>query len=203
MIEILKRLDFKKLPGLEAQTKMAPPLRMKELYNTNDYKELRPSSILITLFLKNEKWHTLVIKRASDGSIHSGQIAFPGGKYEKTDKDFSYTALRETEEEIGIKAYNVHIIGKLSTMYIPVSGFKVYPFIGYLKKLPQLRPNKSEVTQIFSIPLDEFRKKENLKTDYIDVRGCKIKTPYYFIQKQIIWGATAMIISELIEFLPV
>ena len=200
MNDIIKRIKINKLPGISAQLKMAPPLRIKELEKEINTKELRSSAVLLTLFQTEKEWFLILIKRTSDGGVHSNQMAFPGGKYENTDASIQYTALRETEEEIGISKDKISVIKQLSKMYIPISGFKVFPFVGILKNEPQISLNNAEVEDIYYIPIKDFSEK-NSKSEKISVRGHQIFTPFYYIQNQIIWGATAMIISEFIELI--
>jgi len=200
MNDIIYSIKNNKLPGLDAQLKMAPPFRKNELKKEINTIELRPSAVLISIFKEAQDWFLILIKRSSDGGVHSNQMAFPGGKYEKTDANVQYTALRETEEEIGISTNNVSVIRQLSTMYILISGFKVFPFIGILNSKPQISLNNAEVEDIYYIPIKDFSRK-NIKRKKISVRGNQIFTPYYHIQNQIVWGATAMIISEFIELI--
>jgi len=200
MNDLITKIKTNKLPGINAQLKMAPPVRLDELEKEINTNELRSSAVLLTLFQKEKEWFLILIKRSSDGGVHSNQMAFPGGKHEDTDANLQFTALRETEEEIGISRNNVSIIRQLSTMYIPISGFKVFPFVGILDDEPKINLNNDEVEDIFYIPIGDFTEK-NIKREKILVRGHQILTPYYYIQNQIIWGATAMIISEFIELI--
>lgn len=201
MIEILKNSDWNKLPGLDAQLKMAPPTRKAEIQEIVSEKNYQPSSVLILLFEDENQWNTLLIKRATDNSPHSGQMALPGGRFEEKDISLKNTALRETFEEIGIPPEQIEIIGELSPIYIPVSKHKVVPFVGYVKKLPILILDKNEVDSVYIIAIKDLQNELFLKNDYLEIRNYRLKVPYYFIQNQIIWGATAMILSEFLEFL--
>ena len=196
-IKNIKEELLKPLPGLVYQAKMAPA---KRLNNYNPNPELaRKGGVLLMLYYFENDIYMALIKRAKDGGAHSGQIAFPGGKHERKDKSLIETALRETEEETGIKINKLEILGTLTNLYIPVSNYNVYPTVGFCASKPDFNINKAEVEKMILLPLNEFFKPENFKTGIISVGEQKIETPFYEIKSQIIWGATAMIISEFLE----
>ncbi len=187
------------LPGTAAQIKMAPITRLIELERERTEEEPRKSAVLILFYPDREKTKLVFIKRAIDQTVHSGQISFPGGKYENSDINLKMTALRETEEEIGIDPKQVTIIGSLSKLYIPPSNFDVYPFVGFLLKKPQLNGNH-EVQHILEVDFDELRKPGTCVEKAIFHRtGKEVLVPSYAIQNEIIWGATAMMLAELLK----
>ena len=161
----------------------------------------RPSAVLGLLFPVTDVLHMLLIRRTSDGRAHSGQISFPGGRHEPTDADLLATALREAEEEVGLISSTVNIIGALSPLYIPVSNFQVYPYIGYTAKRPDYILSAHEVDSIIEVPLDELlhpERKTRVEVTSPADRTFIREVPAYKLQDStIIWGATAMIISEL------
>ncbi|MEN8120109.1 MAG: CoA pyrophosphatase [Bacteroidota bacterium] len=192
------RNEFQKpLPGLLYQAKMAPVTRLND-YNPNP-PGARKGGVLLLLYFENNKLYITFIKRAEDGGVHSGQISFPGGKYEPEDKSLIQTAKRETFEEIGVSGTQVEIIGNLSTLYIPVSNYIVHPAVGFTKSVPQFIPNETEVKKIIVIPLEQFLSENNIHAGEIIVRKHKVKTPFYKMNEYKIWGATAMIMSEFTE----
>jgi 8-oxo-dGTP pyrophosphatase MutT (NUDIX family) len=198
--EIVKNIKNKllqPLPGLEFQAKMAPSKRL-ENYNPNP-EFARKGGVLLFLYDFDNEPYIALIKRAKDGGAHSGQIAFPGGKHEKHDKSLIETALRETEEEIGININKLEILGTLTNLYIPVSNYNVYPTVGFCNSEPNFNINKTEVEKMILLPLREFFNPENLKSGILIVKEQEIQTPFYEINNQIVWGATAMIISEFLE----
>jgi 8-oxo-dGTP pyrophosphatase MutT (NUDIX family) len=201
MLKNLKQANWKNLPGLDAQLLMAPPTRKTDVENYINETIYQESSVLILLFKYNQEWCTLLIKRATDGTLHSGQMALPGGRFEKSDITLDKTAVRETYEEIGIAERYIEIVGQLSPMYIPVSGHKVIPYVGFVENMPELQLNKSEVEKTFIVPIKDLQNKENIKIDKVKVRNGELKVPFYFVQNQIVWGATAMIFSEFLVFL--
>lgn len=185
------------LPGEDAQLLMAPHRRNfpEEFVVQADAKK---SAVLILLFPFKNSIHTILIQRPIYEGVHSGQVSFPGGKYEKMDKHLSQTALREASEEVGIQTNDVEIIGKLTDLYIRPSNFLVSPFIGYIGHLPDFVIDKREVQKIISVDLFDLDRKDiRSKKAIIHSSGNKIKTPYYEIEGLTVWGATAMIISEL------
>ncbi len=158
----------------------------------------RQSSVLILFFPYKNDIGILLIKRTTDQSVHSGQISFPGGKKEDTDHDLKETALRETFEEVGIAPEYITIIGALSRLYIPPSNFDVYPFVGYVNAHPHVTIN-SEVEKVMKVSLNELTN-PNLPIEKT-IRGHDgqlYKVPCYYIQNETIWGATAMMLSELL-----
>lgn len=192
-----KRLEGP-LPGVEAQNLMSSRLRTVPF---NVPEGARPSAVLALLFHKAKVLHLLLIKRVADGKVHSGQISFPGGKHDTGDKDLSATALREANEEVGIVPSDVEIIGSLTPLYIPVSNFHVYPYIGYLDKEPQYILSVQEVESVIEIPVQHLLTPKNKIT--IDITSPVVEgvlknvSAYKLFDNNVIWGATAMIISEL------
>jgi len=198
-ISTLQQKLGNRLPGQIAQLKMAPITRLMELERNQTTETPRNSAVLVLFYPYQEKTRLILIKRAIDQTVHSGQVSFPGGKHEKTDKNLQETALREAYEEIGIDPLQVQIIGSLSKLYIPPSNFDVYPFIGFLEQQPQLMGNH-EVQHILEVDFDELRKPETCVEKVIFHRtGKEVRVPSYYIQNEIIWGATAMILAELLE----
>lgn len=199
-IEWLKKRLEGPLPGVEAQKLMSSRLRTVPF---NVPEGARPSAVLALLFHKAEILHLLLIKRVADGKVHSGQISFPGGKHDTGDKDLTATALREANEEVGIIPSDVEIIGSLTPLYIPVSNFHVYPYVGYLNKLPQYIISAREVESVIEVPVQQLLAAEHKITIDITshvVEGVIKNVRAYKLFDNVIWGATAMIISEL-EFM--
>ena len=143
-----------------------------------------------------------MIKRPVYDGVHSGQIAFPGGKKEKSDFDLVQTALRETEEEIGVNHNSINIIGKLTRLYIPPSNFDVQPVVAYTESIPEFVLEKNEVDSILEINIEDFLNSKNIMHKKVLSRNnLRLRVICYFIQNKIIWGASAMILSEFIEVL--
>jgi len=191
------------LPAASSHEKMMP-FERKELLKKINLKERNPkeAAVLMLFYPKNSQTHLVLIVRNSYPGVHSDQIAFPGGKFELEDVDFQTTALRETEEEIGISPEKIEIVKEFSSLYIPPSNFMVYPFLGICKEEIQFVPNTAEVAAIIELPLEVFRDDsivttENLSTSYAPL----IAVPAFRIEEHVVWGATAMILSELKDVL--
>ncbi len=186
------------LPGAEAHYKMVNPERR---FNANRYKipeDARKSAVLI-LFYENEGkiCFPLIIRPEYDG-VHSGQIALPGGGFEEHDETFQNTALREAQEEIGIFKNDVTILGSLSPLYIPPSNFLVHPFVGMLSYHPHFVPDETEVAGILETDLELIMDERMVSEKIIKLsNGMEVQMPYFNINNQTVWGATAMILSEV------
>jgi 8-oxo-dGTP pyrophosphatase MutT (NUDIX family) len=186
------------LPGLSAQLRMAPSFR-GDLLKMNDGSNCRHSAILISLFPDNDKINTLLIKRATYDGVHSGQVSFPGGKYEELDESLIHTALREAEEEVGFDPSRIEVLGCLTPLFIPVSNMQVLPVIGLISEKPKLILNLQEVEFTISVPICHLKNSKNHLHKTIHVREHAIEAPYIKVDCEDVWGATAMIISEFIE----
>ncbi|WP_337964886.1 CoA pyrophosphatase [uncultured Flavobacterium sp.] len=191
------------LPALSSHLKMAPKERIESLKN-HDFNAENPriAAVMMLFYPKNGKTHLVLIVRNAYNGVHSSQIAFPGGKYETTDANFEETALRETHEEVGVMPNKIEVIKHFSPMYIPPSNFLVHPFLGISKEELSFYPDVREVADIIELPLSVFLDDEiiieaTLSTSY----GNNILVPAFNIQNHIVWGATAMILSELRDVL--
>lgn len=198
----LEELLKKELPGAEAHQKLAPLNR--DPGNNLNIKTtgIKQGSVLILLYPANGEVFLPLMQRPNYQGIHSGQISFPGGKKEEIDQDLIATALRETMEEIGVLEKDVKVLGTLTELYIPVSNFKVLPVVGYVTKQPYFIPDQYEVVKIIETSVTELLNEAIIKTRMIKTSlGLEIKAPYYDVQGHIVWGATAMIMSEFLEIL--
>lgn len=193
------------LPGREAQYKMAFAHRVEELKSRlNPPDNARTACVLLSLWEEAGRWHTALIRRTENPrDRHSGQISFPGGRHDEGDGSFAHTALREANEEVGILPQDVEILGQLTELYIPVSNFSVYPFIGLLQKPPDFRLQPGEVEQVFSPSLSHFQDPGNRTTADVMVGGELLvrHVPCFMVEDRVVWGATAMILSEFLELI--
>jgi 8-oxo-dGTP pyrophosphatase MutT (NUDIX family) len=131
--------------------------------------------------------------------VHSGQVAFPGGKKEEADSDLLVTAIRETQEEVGVLLKAESVAGALTPLYIPVSNFLVQPFVAILTGRPELQLNKNEVEAVMDFDLRAIIDPGNIREKQMQTSSGMLLTPYYELGGVEVWGATAMIISELAE----
>ncbi len=187
------------LPGETAQMAMAPITRKEALSEHSDSYKTKPSAVLILFYHDHQQVKFVLIKRATYNGIHSGQIAFPGGQYEPTDPDLKTTALREAKEEVGINPEQVQILGELTKMYIPPSHFDVYPFVGFVTEKPDFKVDNTETKEVVEIKLEDFLNPANqtVKTIHHST-GKDVEVPCFYLNNKIVWGATAMILSELL-----
>lgn len=187
------------LPGLQAQLRMASGLRANAAASFKiDRSNARMGAVLIALFPDEGRLKTVLMKRPDYDGTHAGQVSFPGGKVEEEDADMVQTALREAEEEVNIKPADVRVIGQLTELYIPPSNFLVHPVVGIMDKVPDLVPDKHEVESIH-VPELSYLLREDIidETEILLSTGYRLKTPSFKVDGHTVWGATAMIISEL------
>ncbi|MBA3829695.1 MAG: CoA pyrophosphatase [Taibaiella sp.] len=198
IIDTLKQRLKAPLPGLSAQERMAVrvvPMPAAIPANARD------SAVLCLIYPVENKLCVLLMQRNTDKSAHSGQISFPGGRYETSDESLQATALRETYEEVGIPAIDIQVLGALTPLYIPVSNFMVHPFVAYANNRPAYTLNKNEVVQIIEIRVEELF--HHSRKTLVDVTSPAVPDvlrqvkAYQLEDGTIIWGATAMILSEL------
>lgn len=197
--ERLRRRLEKSLPGEIAHGRMAAGSRYKLGVVPNE--RTRRSAVLILFYpYRGEIYLPLILRPAYEG-VHGGQMAFPGGRYERTDESLVRTALREAQEEIGIRLTDVQVIGSLTELFIPPSNFWVQPVVGVMNHKPDFYPDPREVDSVFEVNLSELTDAAIIGTQQLDVRGHLVDAPFYQLQHRRVWGATAMIISELIMIL--
>lgn len=202
--KILLEIKHLELKGVSSQLKMAPPFRKEVLERNKDLIPDAKTAAVMALFYPNKnKEATLVfIVRKSYDGVHSGQIGFPGGKPEIEDSNFEQTALRETWEEIGVQLTAIKTVCALTNLYIPPSNFIVYPYIGFSKSTPIFKLQPSEVESIIEIPVyklleDSFQIHTKVSTSY----GPTVQVPAFNFEGHIIWGATAMILIEIVDMI--
>jgi 8-oxo-dGTP pyrophosphatase MutT (NUDIX family) len=203
----LKERLLEPLPGIETQLKM-----MSTGLRNNDPDQYRKAAedakkacVLLLLFQKEGAWHTVLMQRPKTAYPHSKQISFPGGGLEDSDADLAAGALRETEEEFGIPRENISVVGRLSQLYIPVSGYLVYPFVGYLEEPPSYTPDPKEVAEIIEVKVEDLINPNLRKLTTIEIpNGQTLKeVPYFDLKGKVVWGATAMMLNEFAEMLGV
>lgn len=196
-----KRLHMP-LPGDAAHQRMMPKMSNGKSYRLKQASPPKKGGVLILLYENNGTICFPLIQRASYQGIHSGQMALPGGKYEPTDENQIKTALREAEEEIGVKREKVKVIGSLSEFFVAVSNYMVLPVIGVLDHKPELIPEAREVQDIITPSVSVLIDPNKLKEKEMKVRGeIPMNCPYFDLEGRTVWGATAMMLSELVVIL--
>ena len=200
-LKYLPKIEKEKLLSVEAHIKMAPLERISSL-NSQEYLDKNPkkAAVMMLLYPRNHEAHLALIVRNSYPGIHASQIAFPGGKVEPTDIDLQHTALRETHEEIGVKPESVNVIRPFSELYIPPSNFLVSPFLGVVYDEIDFVPSPYEVKRVLELPLKDLLDDRIITQVVMSTSYAKnISVPVFNVDKYVVWGATAMMMSELKE----
>lgn len=192
------------LPGEEYHLKMAPIERLLELKQKARSANTARRAGVMALFYpgKLQEAHLILILRKTYKGVHSAQVGFPGGKQEAEDKDMKATALRETEEEVGVPPEAISVLKKLTEIYIPPSNFFVQPYLGITTKEPEFVPQEEEVEALIEVPLHQFMDERVLITKKITTSyATDIDVPAYLLNDHVVWGATAMMLSEVRQLL--
>lgn len=198
--DLIPKIKKSSLPGIDSQFKLAPSIR-KKLGKSINLSERNPkkAAVLSLLFpdIDGEMKMVFMLRKTYEG-VHSNQIGFPGGKIEEDDICLKATALRETFEEIGVHSTEITVLKELTDVYIPPSNFLVRPFLGVVKEKPTYILEEKEVERLIEIPLhkilsDEFVSSKTISTSYAD----NLEVPIFNFNEEIIWGATAMMLSEI------
>lgn len=190
------------LPGREAQLKMSPLPVDWQRFSLDAPATAKKSAVLLLFYPEESGAFFPLIKRPSYPGAHSGQVSFPGGKVDPKDPDLVYTALREAEEEIGIDAGKVEVLGRLTDLYIPTSNFLVSPVLGFLNETPRFVPEAREVERIMPTALSVVGQPQVRQRTRVPIgEGRQLETPYFALDGEVVWGATAMILSELLQLL--
>lgn len=188
------------LPGFEAHYRMMPSVRRIQMEHLQQPKNARCSAVLLLLYLDQGQMHTVFIRRPEYDGVHGGQISFPGGKCEDSDQDWIHTALRETTEEIGCVIDREAVLGQLSTLYIPPSHYLVHPVVAFVPTKPVFNADPTEVAEIVTIPLQMLLDDKCVTSAVFASKGpLKIEAPCYDVGSCKIWGATAMVLCELLS----
>ncbi len=189
----------KPLPGIQAQMEMMPSTRPPAEKN-DEKKNRRLSAVMVLFYPNNGSVYFTLVKRVLYNGVHSGQISLPGGQFEEADRDFAITALRETQEEIGVYSKKIKLLGHLTSLYIPPSNFDVYPFVGYLAKPQIFHIDPVEIDHLIEIDLRDFLNPVSKTEKIIHHRtGINVSVPCFYLNNEIVWGATAMVLNELRE----
>ena len=185
-----------KLPGRISHEVMM----VKPGYKYIEKKAFTPAAVLILLYPIEDKWHFFLTKRTDNVEHHKGQISLPGGMLEKGESH-KEAAIRETFEELGVQSRDINIIGPLTPLYIPISNFKIFPFVGWLKSAPKLNIQSKEVSKVFSPSIYSLTDPKTKKIKDSILLGKRVKIPFFNLKNEVVWGATSMILSEFKKIL--
>jgi 8-oxo-dGTP pyrophosphatase MutT (NUDIX family) len=180
---------------LAAHERMAPSTRRP---NPPQGVTSRQAGVLILIYPDPDDGLQIVLTRRTEQLRgHSGQISFPGGRRDPQDESFTATALRETCEELGLCDDDIQIVGMLTPIYIPPSNFEVYPTVATYPSPPVLDPNPEEVAEVFTLPVDHLLNAHYKSLEEWVNQGIRVQIPFYTVNGHKVWGATAIMLSEL------
>ncbi len=196
------------LPGLTAQMGMAPMPRPGTERILDPTLDCRRAGVLALLYPLNageaggssDDLGVVLTRRTDRLDSHSGQISFPGGSMDPGE-DAVAAALRETHEELGVDPARAEVLGRLSPLYIPPSGFCIYPVVAFTAQRPAFAPNAGEVAEVLEVPLAHLLDPATRREEVWSLRGEDVCVPFYAVGPHKIWGATAMVLCELLALL--
>lgn len=197
-IEQLRRDLAGPLPGPLIQYRMAPRPRNGGEISDPIRTDARRGGVLVLLYPDEGQIRLPLILRSTYEGVHSGQVGFPGGGYEACDADLTATALREAKEEIGVAPELVEVVGKLSPLYVNASNYLVQPVVAWVKERPTFCLDPYEVAKLLEVSIPDLLDPSNRYQEKWQLRNRTAEVPFFRIQNQVIWGATAMMLSELL-----
>ncbi len=202
-LKIVPKIINENLPAEASHTKFDSVNRI-EAFKKLDFEKLnyKSAAVMMLVYPKNNAAHLVLIVRNAYDGVHSNQIAFPGGKVDFSDASLWNTALRETHEEIGVSEEKIQFVKNFSPVYIPPSNFMAHPFLGFSNDILIFNTNEREVFQTIELPVSELLNENNISTSIISNSYItNIEVPVFKFQEHIVWGATAIILSELKDIL--
>ncbi|NND09970.1 MAG: CoA pyrophosphatase [Flavobacteriaceae bacterium] len=204
VLNSISKIENISLPGQASQFKMVPPFRQELLKKQQgSIKDAKQSAVLALLYPdSNYQTHIVLILRKAYKGVHSAQISFPGGRVEDTDSSLKETALRETHEEVGVPAKRVKIIKELTNVYIPPSNYFVQPYLGIMPSTPELIKEEKEVEEIIQVRMQDVFNEEYIITKRVSTSyKIDVEVPAFQLNGHVVWGATAMMLSEIKDIL--
>ncbi len=198
--QLCQRLDGQ-LPGPPAQVTMSP--RPRTGWEPGVLPDgCRHAAGLVLIYPIDGRSHLLLTQRRHDLAEHGGQVSLPGGEMDAEETSVQ-TALRETEEEVGISRKHVEVVGKLTPLHIPVSRFILHPIVGHAVQRPALTPSDNEVARVIEPSLASLASPSNWSHKRSERRGVPSEVPFFAVDDLEVWGATAMVLAELLTLLDV
>ncbi len=203
-LKSIPKIKNLELPGEAAQIKMSPPYRLELMERNRELmKSAKQAAVMALLYPNPENQaHIVLILRKTYKGVHSAQVGFPGGKVEHSDVNLKMTALRETEEEIGVSVREIEVLRQITPMYIPPSNFTVHPFLGISEETLQFSKQDEEVEDIIEVPLAHFLDEAAVSSTLVKTSyKVEVEVPAFRLNGHIVWGATAMMLSEVKDML--
>ena len=183
------------LPGVAAQKRMVIRPRPGG-FDPPEGTPPREGGVLILLYPWRGQLYLPLIWRTEDAGSHSGQVSFPGGAREGTET-ITQTALREAHEEVGVQPRRVTVLGSLSPLYIPASGYRITPTVGYVARRPHFVTDPAEVHELLEAPLSFFLDERNVVEETWHFGQFPVQVPFFPVAGHKVWGATVMVLAEL------
>jgi 8-oxo-dGTP pyrophosphatase MutT (NUDIX family) len=203
-LESVVKVKHLELFGEASHAKLSPPYRLELAKKMKERAKSARKAGVMALFYPNSEGETylVLILRKTYKGVHSAQVGFPGGKYENEDKDLMVTALRETEEEVGVPVSMLEVIKSMTPIYIPPSNFMVHPYLAVSKTTPNFIKQDEEVEAIIEVKLTDVLDESNIITTRVPTSfNVEVDVPAFKLNHEIVWGATAMMLSELKDLL--
>ena len=200
----ISKIEHIPLPGLTSQVKMSPAYRLELIKQQYKLMENARQAGVMALFYPDREGQAklILILRKTYSGVHSAQVGFPGGKLESEDPSLEYAALRETLEEVGVPIQAMKVLRAMTSVYIPPSNFMVYPFLGIVLNTPQFIKQDDEVEDLIEVTLDDFLNDDNVSSQMLMTSlGKAVEVPVFLLNGYAVWGATAMILSEIKDLL--
>ncbi|SFN74649.1 8-oxo-dGTP pyrophosphatase MutT, NUDIX family [Bizionia echini] len=203
-LQSVSKIENIPLPAESSQFKMSPPFREKLQEQQKDVIKRAKKAGVVALFYPdyNQNTKLVLILRKTYKGVHSAQVGFPGGKLETTDLSIEHAAIRETWEEVGVPENQIEILRAMTKVYIPPSNFFVFPFIGISRFTPQFVKQDAEVEAIIEVTLQDFISDASVVTKTVSTSySVQVDVPAFNLNNYIVWGATAMMLSEIKDLL--
>lgn len=193
-VNVIRRALEQPRPGLEAQKNMMPRPRAT---SPNEGKSTRQGGVLLLLYPVAGRLHLVLTRRTEHLPSHKGQISLPGGT-RHAGESLEETALREAHEEFDVPPATVEVLGRLSRLYIPPSNYYIQPVVGYTPAQPAFRPNPHEVAEVLEVALITLLDPSTVREEDWELRGMRVRVPFFELNEHKVWGATAMVLSEFV-----
>lgn len=200
IVQFLERALKGSKPGLKAQLKMVVNPRPGDKTYQEVEETCIKAGVLALLYPFKKKIYLVLTKRTATVPFHQGQISLPGGRQHQGESIIQ-TALRESKEELNIESHKIKILGELTPLYVPPSNYCIYPVVAATWKRPRFDPSGYEVAEIIEIPLSHLLNPQSVTREVWTLGRNKVDVPFYLYKSHKIWGATAMVLAELIEIL--
>ena len=203
-LKSISKIEHIPLPGHASQVKMSPSFRIQLIEQQKEIiKDARKAGVMALFYPDVEQQTRLIlILRKTYSGVHSAQVGFPGGKLENEDPSLEYAALRETFEEVGVPIESMTVLKAMTSVYIPPSNFMVYPYLGITLQTPRFLKQDDEVEDLIEVTLDDFLDDANVGSQMLMTSLEKeVEVPVFKLNGHTVWGATAMMLSEIKDLL--